>query len=471
VFPSIPGMAGIPIDAWPSVPVMSFAFAISLATGIAFGTVPAWMATRADPMDALRGTGRTTAHTGSFPRAVLVVFQAALSLVLLSTAGLLTSALQRLEHQSFGFEREHRLVAHIDPRLAGYRPEQLTPLYDRIRDAISRRSGVSGVALSTYAPFGNNAWGAQVVVDGHALPGPDDNVSAYWNRVTAGYLDVLGTPIVRGRGISEEDTARSRRVAVVNEAFVRKFLKNEDPIGRRFGQHGIGSEREYEIVGVARDARYFDVDLDQPVAAFFYLPEAQHDFSRAAPPTDMNPGSHVLRDVIVETAPGRGMSPDELRSVLAAVDSALPITVIRTLDEQVAGAFTQQRLIARLTSFFGVLSLVLASIGLYGVTAYRAGRQTSEIGVRVALGATPRAVVHFVLRGTVWLILLGLLIGLPLSFGVGRFLGAQLYGASPFNVGVSMTAVAALGLSALVAAMIPALRATTISPVDALRAE
>ena len=225
VFPSLPGAGGVPIDVWPAAPVLLFAFAVSLATGLAFGIAPAWMATRADPMDALRGTGRSTARTGSLPQTVLIVFQAAVSLVLLSAAGLLTVALYGLENQAFGFEQDDRLIAQFSPRLAGYRPDQLTPLYDRIRGTISRVPGVSGVALCIYSPFGNNFWGTNIWVDGHAAPGPNDDTFTAWNRVTPDYFEVIGTAIVRGRGISGQDTATSRHVAVVSEAFARKFFK------------------------------------------------------------------------------------------------------------------------------------------------------------------------------------------------------------------------------------------------------
>jgi predicted permease len=471
VFPSVPGAGDVPIDAWPSAPVLLFAFAVSLATGLAFGIAPAWMATRADPMEALRGTGRSTTRTGSLPRTVLIVFQAALSLVLLSAAGLLTAALYGLENQAFGFEQNDRMVAQVNPRLAGYRPDQLTPLYDRIREAVSRVPGVSGVALCIYSPFGNNSWGTGIWVDGHASPGPNDDINSAWNRVTAGYFEVIGNAIVRGRGVSGQNTATSRHVAVVNEAFARKFFKGEDPLGRRFGQHGIGSEREYEVVGVAKDARYFGWDLDKPVGAFFYLPEAQHDLSTTSPPADANPGSHVLRDIVIATRPGAQLSETAVRQAIASVDPALPIASVQPLREQVALSFSQQRLIARLTAFFGVLSLVLSSIGLYGVTAFNAGRRINEIGVRVALGATRGQVVRLVLRGAFGLILVGLLIGLPLTFTVGRFLGNQLYGTSSFNPLVLIAAALALVTSAVVASCVPAFRASNVSPVEALRAE
>jgi predicted permease len=470
VFPSMPG-SGVPIDAWPSMPVLLFAFVISIATGLAFGIAPAWIATRVDPIEALRGSGRSTARTGSLPRGLLTVVQAALSLVLLSAAGLLTAARHGLEHQAFGFEQDDRTVVRINPRLAGYRQGQLTSLYDSIRDALSRVPGVSGVALCIHSPFGNNSWGAGIVVDGHPAPGPHDDNFSFWDRVTAGYFDVIGTPIVRGRGISEQDTGTSRHVAVVNEAFARKFFNGEDPLGRRFGQHGLGSERDYEVIGIVGDARYFDFGLDKPVGAMFFLPEAQHDVSPKSPSIDANPGSHFLHDIVVAARQGARLPAPTVRDALASIDSSLPIMSIRPLKEQVAGAFTQQQLIAWLTSFFGVLSLVLASIGLYGVTAHNAGRRSGEIGVRIALGAKRGDVIRLVIRGAFGLIVVGLLLGLPLTLAVGRFLGSQLYGTNPFNPAVVVAAALMLGVSALVASCVPAFRASMISPVDALRAD
>ena len=282
--------------------------------------------------------------------------------------------------------------------------------------------------------------------------------------MTAGYFDVIGTPIINGRGISEQDTASSRSVAVIDETFARKFFGNEDPIGKHFGREP-GASREFEVVGVARDARYSTTNLDQPSRPFFFLPEAQAEYTRT------NLGSLFLHDIVIRTRPGANLSIAAVRQAVASVDPGMPIVSIRSLREQVASQFTQQRLIARLTSFFGVLSLALASIGLYGVTAYNAGRRVREIGVRMALGATRRDIVRLVVRGTFGPTLFGLMIGLPLTFAAGRFLGAQLYGMSPYSPVVTLSAVVALGFSALVASFVPAFRASLIAPLDALRAE
>ncbi len=399
-----------------------------------------------------------------------MVFQVALSLVLLSASGLLTDALHSLENQNFGFDQDRRIVANINPRLAGYRLDQLTLLYRRIHDSLSSLPGVSAVALCKYSPLSGGHWGSGIWVDGHPPPGPRDDNSASLDRVTAGYFDVIGNPILRGRGISEQDTAASRHVAVINEAFARKFFRNEDPLGKHFGRDGMESGH-YEIVGIAKDARYFPGNLGKPIAPLFFVAESQHDFPPKPGANEISPGSHFLSDIVIVTKPGASLSIAQVRQAMASVDPDLPLISIRPLKEQVAGQFRQQRLAARLTSLFGVLSLVLASIGLYGVTAYNAGRRVSEIGVRMALGANRGQVVRLILRGAFGLIVIGLLIGLPLAVAAARFLGSQLYGMSPYNPVVMLGAVLALGLSTLIASLVPALRASLISPLDALRAE
>ena len=468
-FPPTGGMAAIPIDAWSSMPVLLFAFGVSLIAGVTFGIAPAWMTTRMDPIEALRGASRSTVRTGALPRKTLVVCQAALSLVLLAASGLLTAALRHLENQDFGFAQDRRTVVRIDPSLVAYRPDQLTTLYGRIQNSLSSVLGVSDVAICQYSPLSRNNWGAGVWVDGRPAPGPKDDVSTSWDRVTAGYFTAVGTPIIEGRGISDLDTATSQHVAVINQAFARKFFQKEDPIEKYFGQTGMGTSRQYEIVGVAQDARYLDFDLDRPIGPFFFVPEAQHDVLPTG--KDSNPGSHFLHDILIVTRPGASVSSGQIRQALASVDPNLPIISIQTLREQVAGTFRQQRLIAQLTSFFGILSLVLACVGLYGVTAYNVGRRTNEIGVRMALGATATQAAALIIRGAFALVAIGLVVGLPLALAAVQFLGSQLYGLNPYDPAEIFVAVLTLGFSALVASLIPALRASLISPSEALRTE
>jgi predicted permease len=472
-FPSAPGVAGIPINASPSMPVLFFAFGVSLIAAVAFGIAPAWMTTRVDPIEALRGASRSTTRKGSLPRKTLAVLQAALSLVLLAASGLLTAALHRLENQRFGFLQEERTIVRINPGLVGYEPNQFTTLYDRIRDSLSSIPGVSAAAICQYSPLSGDIWATSVWVNGRPAPGPkEDNVEnmVYWDRVTPGYFHAIGTQIIEGRSISEEDTATSQHVAVINEAFAHKYFNNENPIGQYFGRPDLGSPGLYEIVGVAQDARYLDFDFDKPIGPFFLLPEAQHD---VVPNTgaDSNPGSHHLHDIILVTRPGATVSSAQIRQAMVSVDPRLPIVSIGTLREQVSDQFRQQRLIAQLSSFFGILSLVLASIGLYGVTAYNVGRHTTEIGVRLALGATPPQAAALVVRGAFALVAIGLVVGFPLALAVGRFLGSQLYGLNPYDPAATLLAILTLSFSTLVAALVPALRASRISPSEALRAE
>ena len=447
--------------------MLGFAFAVSLITGIAFGIAPAWMATRVDPIEALRGSNRSTARAGSVARKTLVVVQAALSLVLLSTSGLLTATLRNLEKQDFGFEQDRRTIVSFDPFLAGYKADQLTSLYQRVHDSLASLPGVGGVALCLYSPQSGDSWDDSVLVDGPPAPapGPNDNNEAHWDRVTPGYFDAIGNTIMRGRPITDEDTATSRPVAVINESFARKFIGNEDPIGKHFGN------RRVEIVGVARDERHLTYNLEKPIGPFFFLPEAQYTTFPNPADTKSDIFSHYLHDIVIVTKPGATISSTGVRRAIASVDPNLPVILVRALKEQVAGQFNQQRLIARLTSFFGLLSLVLASIGIYGVTAYNAGRRVNEIGVRMALGANRRDVVTLILRGAFVLILFGLFVGLPGTLAVGRFLGSQLYGTNPYNPELILIAVAALGCSAFIASVIPALRASLIAPSEALRGE
>jgi predicted permease len=480
-FPPSAGTLGIPIDAAPSMPVLLFTFGVSLVTGAAFGIAPAWMATRADPIEALRGADRSTTRRDLFSRKTLVVLQAALSLVLLSSSGLLTLALHNLENQSFGFEQARRTIVNIDPLLAGYSAAQLTPLYARIHDALSGVPGVASVALCLYSPQSGDSWNDGIWVDGRPDPGPNENNSASWVRATPGFFEAIGDPIVRGRAISERDTDASRHVAVItdasrhvaviNEAFARKFFGDADPIGQHFGRGETGSNRQFEVVGVAKDARYLSFDFDKPIGPFFFLPEAQYTVFPTPANTQSDRISHFLHDIVIVSKPGVSLSLAQVRQTMASVDPSLPLVGIRALSEQVAGQFNQQRLIARLTSFFGFLSLVLSSIGLYGVTAYNARRRVNEIGVRMALGADRSHVVALVLRGAFTLVVVGLLIGVPLTIVAGRLLESQLYGMTSYHPGVTLLAALALALSALFASLIPALHAGSISPMKALREE
>ena len=469
-FPPIEGAAGVPIHASPSAPILLFTVAVSLVTGVAFGIAPAWMATRVDPIEALRGSNRSTTRSGSLPRKALVIFQVALSLVLLSSAGLLTAALRNLENQDFGFDQERRTLVNIDPQLGGYRVGQLETLYRRLHDSFASMPGIVSVSMCMYSPQSGGDWEHSIYVDGQPTPGPNEDNGAGVNRVTPGFFETIGNRIVEGRPITEQDTTNSQHVAVVNQAFAKKFFQHQNPIGKFFGDSDPRATHLYEIVGVAKDARIVD-DPGKPIGPFFFLPGAQYTVYPKPEDTQSDSLTHYMHDIILLLKPGATVSSEQIRQVMASIDPNLPVNVIRTLRDQIAGAFMQQRLIARLTSLFAILSVVLAAIGIYGVIAYNAGRRTMEIGVRMALGADRLHVVGLILRGALVLIFLGLLFGLPLAFGAGQLLGSQLYGMDPYDPAVVVLAILALSCSALIASFIPALRASLLSPLEALRTE
>ena len=362
---------------------------VSLIAGVAFGIAPAWMATRVDPIEALARSraGPRLARLalaedagGVAGRAVAGVAIGVGTAHRRSAADLETSGF-RIRSGS-AHRGEHRSEAG---RLPAGATHAAVPAHPRLAVEHSRRigSGSLHVLAARRRQLGRRRLGGWT--SGSRTQRRQLRLLGIASR--AGYFDVIGNPILRGRGISEQDTATSRHVAVINEAFARKFFKNEDPIGKHFGQHGN------RIRARIRDCRHcqrcplFDFRLDKPVGPFFFLPEAQHDVLPKPDRLTAIAGSHFLHDIVIVTRPGASLSVAQVRQAMASVDPNLPVISIRTLREQVAGQFSQQRLIARLTSFFGILSLILASIGLYGVTAYNAGRRVNEIGVRMALGA------------------------------------------------------------------------------------
>ena len=264
----------VAIHASPSLPVLAFTFAVSLITGILFGVAPAWITANAAPADALRGAGRSTGRSGGWTQKSLVIAQAALSLVLLSAAGLLTQSLHNMQSQNFGFETPNRYILHIDPQMAGYKPAQMQSLFRQLHDSLAAIPGIGQVSFSLYTPMEGDNWGETVYIEGQAPPPPDSNQNnASWLRVSAGYFETLGTKIVQGRSISEQDSPTSQRVAVVNQTFAKHFFKEDNPIGKHFGYIDQKNAGDFEIVGVTEDTQYREPTRKIP--PMFFLPSTQ----------------------------------------------------------------------------------------------------------------------------------------------------------------------------------------------------
>ncbi len=461
----------VPIDPTPSWPVLLFTLGMSVLTGVIFGIAPAWMASHADPVEALRGANRSVGGRRSWVQKSLVIGQAAMSLILLSAAALLGQSLRNLEHQNFGFETRDRYIAWINPMLGNYKPEQMEPMFREINDRLRQIPGVRMVAPALYAPMTGDSWNDGIRIEGRPEPGAKEDTSAGWARVMPGFFEALGAKMVLGRPIMEEDTQATRKVAVVNEAFAKRFFKGQNPIGQHFGPDKIKYSSKYEIVGVVKDMRYMTYDYKDPIRPMFWLAETQTVPYDEPAYRSGEIWSHFLYNIVI-WAPGNPPGMEErVRKALASVDPNLVLYGVDPYPKVVSGDFQQENMIATLTTLFGVLGLVLAAVGLYGVMAYTVEQRTSEIGVRMALGANRGDVVRMVLRGSFSQIGIGLAIGIPAAIGAGKLMSDQLFGVKPWDPIMLTMATLLLGLAAFLASLIPARRAAGVEPMVALRNE
>jgi putative ABC transport system permease protein len=462
----------VPIETSPSWPILLFTLGLSVLTGVLFGIAPAWMTSRAEPVEALRGARGTTGSRVRWPQRALVIAQAAMSLVLLSAAALLGNSLRNLNHQNFGFELKDHYVAWIDPRIANYKPGQLNLLYQQLTERIGAIPGVRAVSAVLYAPMSGDSWNTGVLLQGKPEPSAKDDYGAGFVYVTPGFFASLGNPILLGRPITSQDTSATRTVAVVNEAFVKRFFKKgENPIGQRFGVDKRKYAGMFEIVGVAADMRYLTYGLKDPPKPMFFMSEAQTPHFDEPEAVAGETAGHYLNNLVI-WAPGNPPNLEaQVRRTMAGIDPNLVLYSVDPYQHLLDAAFAQQNMIATLTVLFGGLALALAAIGLYGVTAYAVEQRTTEIGVRMALGADRGTVIAMVLRGALWQVGVGLLLGIPAAMGAGRLITDQLFGVKPWDPMMLAGATLCLACAALIAAFIPAQRAANLDPVEALRAE
>jgi len=380
--------------------------------------------------------------------------------------------MQKMQKQDFGFDTAHRVSISLYAPFSGYSPEKLDVTYRTLQQRLERIPGVKSAALALYTPFTNN-WGELFFRPGSEAPNITDpsSVIVSWDRVSPGYLETMGQKLVRGRTITEQDTAATRNIAVVDEALVKKYFKpDEDPIGQVFGIDDPKYAKAYEIVGVLHTANYTDPSGHWRPPLFF-VPLAQHGTYDKQMVQMIDDRSHIIEAAVLEIQGSMEGVEAQVKRAFSEVDPNLTLVGIRPMEQQVADRLDQDRTVAQLTGLFGFLALILAAVGLYGVTAYSVERRTSEIGVRIALGADRTSVVELVLKGAFMQVLIGLLIGVPASIGCARLIASKLYQVKGWDPAVLAGAVVALAFCALLASAVPARRAATVNPVRALRVE
>ena len=450
------GSEPLPLNVAPDARVLAFTFLVSLATAVLFGTAPALRTTRVHLSPALKdGRGAVSmAARGGLAKA-LIVSQVALSLVLLIGAGLFLRSLVKLAHVDTGFNAQNVLIFAIDPVDVGYKEDaRLVNLYQQIEQRVGAQPGVKAASVSFFT-FNQGEWSDWVVVEGRR-PNPENEQDVNHNVVGPDYFAAMGIPLLLGRVFDAHDTATSPKVAVINETMARQYFPVGSPVGRRFG---LGNDpkhsSDFEVVGVVKDAKYESL-RERPWPAAYY-------------PYTQRPGYYYNLEVRYTGDPRAIIA--EVRSAAAGVDRSLPVAYQNTLAQQVDRSLASQTLIARLSAFFGLLAVFLACIGIYGLMAYAVTRRTNEIGVRMALGAGRSKVLWMVLRESLTLVALGLAVGLPVALAAGRLVASILFGLSPADPLSLAGAALLLFAFALTASYLPALRASRVDPMVALRYE
>jgi predicted permease len=463
------GVDYVPITARPSPAMLGFAFVTAIVTAILFGVGPAWLSMRNNLASVLRAASRTTRSGGMASQRALVILQAALSVVLLCAAGLLMRSLNKVQQQDFGFQTRDRYVISIDPALAGYRSAQTNELYQRMKERLLAIPGAERVGIVTYAPMSGDSRATFTYFPGQPNPSIDSEWGeAAWNRVNPEYFDSIGAKLRQGRVFTDADDDQSRKVAVVSEGFARRYLKG-DALGKHFG---IDPElrSQFEIVGVVRDIKYRFPD--QPTPPLYFLPFRQTTQVFNPARKGWEAQSHFAGNVILKLhGSDRPAAEAAIRKAMRDVDANLPITAYYTFKELESYGFIESELMSRLCALFASIALVLAAIGIYGVTSYSVERRTGEIGIRMALGASRARILREVLMQSLMSCGIGLMVGIPLAYLAGRLLSDRLYGVGSFDLPVVVVAVLLLSLSAAAAALVPARRAASIEPMQALRSE
>jgi predicted permease len=449
----------VPLDVHPDLRMLAFTLGVSLLTGLIFGLVPAYRATRVDVSSTLKENSRGVIGSGAriTMGKALVVSQVAISLLLLIGAGLFLRTLRNLQQVDLGYPREKLLLVRVDALAAGYESAPRAAVYQTLLERFRSLPGVRAVTLSENGLFSGTESGDQISVEGYK-PQKEGDAHARFDQIGPAYFSTLGVPILLGREIGLQDAGTSAPVCVVNEAMSRFYFADRNPIGKHITDEFTDTRTTFEIVGVTKEDR--DHQLRGDVPRRFYIPFFQ-GLGGVPPAANFEIRTFAEPNSVIRM----------IRQQVEQVDRSLPILSANPLGELLDRRLTQERLLAQLCAFFGALALLLASVGLYGVLPYSIARRTNEIVIRMALGAQRGTVLGMVLRETTVVVAIGIAIGVPVSFGLTRLVSSKLYGLKATDPLTIVLASLMLAAVAMVAGYLPARRASRVDPLVALRYE
>src|SRR5579862_7222144 len=451
------GSSPITISTIPDWRILAFNLAVSLLTGVIFGLVPALQSTRPQLAGTLKDqVGSIVGGASVGLRKALVAAQVMLSLLLLIGAGLFIRSLQNLKDLDPGFHTANLLGFAVDPPLNGYKQERSLDLYRQLRDNLDAIPGVESAALAIMPVLSGNEWDSSMAVEGFQAK-PTEQPDPHMQFISPDYFKTMNIPILLGRDFRMSDGRGAPKVCIVNESFARKYFKDGNAVGKHIGMGGDpGTKLDTEIIAVVRDTKY--ESMRDEIPAEVYQPYHQMPFVL---------GMYAY----VRTARQPEQVFSSIRQVVNSLDANLPVFQMKTIEAQMEESLITERLVATLSSGFGILATLLAAIGLYGVMAYMVAQRTREIGVRMALGAASSDVIWLVMKEVLQLVVIGVAIGLPAAWALTRFAKSQLYGIQPNDVLTIVLATAGIALVAILSGYIPARRATRLDPMRALRWE
>ncbi len=458
------------ISTAPDLRILAFTLAVTVVTGVIFGLAPALQSTRPDVGRTLKDQAGAVVGGGHGRlRNALVVTQVAVSLLLLIGAGLFLRSLKNLSNLGTGFPAERLVGFNIDPSLSGYTPQQLNTFYQQLTDSLGAIPGVQSVAVASMRIMENDEWDSGLTAEGYSPTKPDDHPQAYMNQIGPGYFATLGVPIVAGRDFRLTDNRVVKRAGatdefdttpttvIINEKFAQRFFAGRNPVGMHLGfGTDPGTHTDMEIIGVVKDIKYTNLRDEIPIQA--YVPY-------------MNSPYLGGMTTYVRTAGEPNQLMSSVRAKMRELDANVPIYAMRTMDEQISNSLSTERMIASLSTVFGFVATVLAIIGLYGVMSYSVAQRTREIGIRIALGAEQGKVIGMVMREVVTLIMIGVGVGVPAALVLTRVVKSQLYGLEAHDPWTLGLATGLLAMVACAAGYVPALRASRVDPMKALRYE